>query len=135
MKEGRASVLRKRLPASFALQKLRALLAVTPVAYDIPFPPLSIVGALFIRTAKPARIHHGRHPPQRVVYYDTTDSIIMLEGHHPLFRGKIMELSSGFADAQPDSAPLRPTAARRSLRLLSPWGVQLISRPLGRSQY
>ena len=42
-----------------------------------------------------------------------------------------MELSSGFASALPDSAPLRPTAARRSLRLLRPWGVQLISRPLG----
>jgi hypothetical protein len=44
-----------------------------------------------------------------------------------------MELSSGFAGALPDSAPLRPTAARRSLRLLRPWGVQLISRPLGSS--
>jgi hypothetical protein len=43
-----------------------------------------------------------------------------------------MELSSGFAVAQPDSAPLRPTAARRSRRLLRPWGVQLISRPLER---
>jgi len=42
-----------------------------------------------------------------------------------------MELSSGFAVAQPDSAPLRPTAARRSLRLLRPLGVQLISRPIG----
>ena len=29
------------------------------------------------------------------------------------------------------SAALRPTAARRSRRLLRPWGVQLISRPLG----
>jgi hypothetical protein len=85
IEEGRASVLRERLLASLALEKLRALLAVTPVADDIPFPLLSIVGALFIRTAKLARIHHGRHPPWRVVYYDTTDSIIMLEGHHQLF--------------------------------------------------
>jgi hypothetical protein len=42
-----------------------------------------------------------------------------------------MELSSGFAGALPDSAALRPTTARRSRRLLRPWGVQLISRPLG----
>jgi hypothetical protein len=42
-----------------------------------------------------------------------------------------MELTSGLAVAQPDSAALRPTAARRSRRFLRPWGVQLISRPLG----
>ncbi len=63
----------------------------------------------------------------------TRGSVVAARGATP--SPTITELSSGFADAQPDSAALRPTAARRSLRLLRPWEVQLISRPLGRSQY
>jgi len=63
VEEGSASVLREGLPAGLALEELRTLLAVAPVAYDVPFTPLPIVGALLIRTAKLASIHHGRHPP------------------------------------------------------------------------
>ncbi len=39
VEEGSASVLREGLPAGLALDELRALLAVAPVAYDVPFTP------------------------------------------------------------------------------------------------
>jgi hypothetical protein len=70
VEERSASVLRKGFPTGIALEELGALLAIAPVANDIPTASHSMI-ATFLIGARELSDIHGRH---------------LLKGHNPRFR-------------------------------------------------